>query len=253
MMAKLLYVGQQVADDLSDGIESNVDRYIGGDFLDLEATGDWQIPLSVEGDREQLAQLSPSNAPENEINNSILVGRTLRQLTPTLARENRVWIRLSHVECLEYSRRRWLHADVSSDAMEKQIRKHFFASTLQACRDDHAISRLWWNYYIAAQMLPESPIRALNVMLARADIRQGLIERSGIGMRPALGRAIIHALEQNNSLLRSEALFREFMKSVNLLGAGIAFEMWESQEIDSFTARCLKEATKATLSARMSG
>lgn len=241
-MAKLLYIGQQVADELSDGISDNLERYSDGDFLDMEAAGDWRIPLSIDADVNHLSELVPGNGSEEEIRNSLVVGQALRSLTPTLARESRIWIRLSHVECLEYSRKRWLSADAPEERLERDIRTHFFAATLTGCRDDHAVARLWWNHRIAAQMMPEHPARALTVILARADIRQGLVERSGIGARPMLGRAIVRALERSDELLKKESVFREFMKRVNLLGAGIAFEVWSSNDVDAFMDRCLKEA-----------
>jgi hypothetical protein len=242
-MRKLLYVGHQAADDLSKNIHENLDRYKSGDFLDLESSGDWRIPLSIEVDLSEISQLKPSKTPEDEISNSILVGKILRGLTPTLARENRIWIRLSHVECFEYSRKRWLPAGAADEDLEKKILDHFFASTLTQCRDDHAISRLWWNYRIAAQAIPNDPPRALKVILARADIRLNLVQRSGIGSRPSLCFGIVRALERTNDLLKREDLFREFMKKVNLLGAGVAFEILETRAIDEFMDGCIEKSS----------
>lgn len=238
-MAKLQYVGQQVADDLADKINDNLERYREGDFLDLEAKGDWRIPLSIDADVGALSELKLGKSPENEVENSLLVGRSLSELTPTVARENRVWLRLSHFECLEYSRQRWLTLNADDEKLADEIRKHFFASTLTGCRDDHAISRLWWNHHIAKQIMPENPARALKVILARADIRLNFLERPGLAARPLLGRGIVCALERNDVLVKQEDPFRNFMKTLNLLGAGIAFEVWSDDAINRFMDRCL--------------
>ncbi|MGN6153884.1 MAG: DUF6339 family protein [Lysobacteraceae bacterium] len=240
-MSKLLYVGQQVADELKNNIRANLDRYRSGDFIDMESTGNWRISLSFDADLDELMALSPDGSPESEIKNSIVVGHALRQLTPTLARENRIWIRLSHVECLEYSRRRWLQKGKDEEKTLEDISKHFFAPTLTRCRDDHAVSRLWWNHHIAKQIMPENPARALKKILALADIRQGLVERPGIGARPVLGRGIIRILERETRLVEGK-LFGRFMKKVNLMGAGIAFEVWNESRIDQFMTRCLDHA-----------
>lgn len=245
-MNRLLYVGQQVADELADGIADNLERYRDGDFSEMESGGDWRIPLSIHADLDRLSELVPDNSPDDEIRNSIVVGHALRGLTPTLARENRIWIRLSHVECLEYSRQRWLSVGGPDEELERDIRKHFFAPTLTHCRDDHAIARLWWNHHIAAQAMPENPARALKMVLARADIRLSLVERSGIGARPMLGRAIVRALETNDDLRKTQGLFREFMKNLNLLGAGIAFETWSAEAIDGFIEHCVEQALPLT-------
>lgn len=240
-MSKLLYVGQQVADDLRNDISENIDRYRGGDFLELEAAGDWRIPLSIDIDLGELMDLTPESSSDSEIHNSLVVGHVLGRLTPSLARENRIWIRLSHVECLEYSRKRWLKTGMNDEGLAKDVSKHFFAPTLTGCRDDHAISRLWWNHRIAKQIMPDNPARALKRMLALADIRQGLVERPGIGARPVLGRGIIRLLEKEEALTEGK-LFGRFMKKVNLMGAGIAFEVLGERRIDQFMERCLEQA-----------
>jgi hypothetical protein len=240
-MSKILYVGQQVADELKNRISENIDRYKEGDFLDLEAAGDWRIPLSIDADLDELKNLSPDGSPESEIKNSVTVGLALSKITPTLARENRIWIRLSHIECLQYSRDRWLQTGKNDETLARDVSKHFFAPTLTGCRDDHAISRLWWNYHIAKQIIPENPARAVKKILALADIRQGLVERPGIGARPVLGRGIIRILERQEKLVEGK-LFGRFMKKVNLMGAGVAFEVWDDAKIDSFMDRCLDQA-----------
>lgn len=240
-MSKLLYVGQQVADDLKNNIPENIFRYKEGNFLDLEAMGDWRIPLSLDADLDGLKNLTADGGSDNEIQNSITVGHALCKLTPTLARENRIWIRLSHIECLEYSRNRWLQIGNDDESVTKDVSKHFFAPTLTSCRDDHAISRLWWSHHIAKQIMPDNPARALKKILALADIRQGLVERPGIGARPVLGRGIIRLLEIEERLIEGK-LFGRFMKKVNLMGAGIAFEVWDDCRIDQFMAHCLEQA-----------
>jgi len=237
-MSKLLYVGQHVADNLKNCIVDHLDRYRDGDFLDLEASGDWRIPLSCHANIERLQELDPAGSAQSEINNSLMVGNVLHGLTPTLARENRLWVRLGHVECFSYSRARWLSNAMSDEKLQEAVRKHFFASTLTACRDDHAIARLWWNHYIAERVMPDDPIRALKVMLYRADIRLNFLERPGIAARPPLARGIVRLLENQAELRDGEALFRRFMKSVNLCGAGIAFEVWSDGRVDKFLESC---------------
>ena len=76
-MSKLLYVGQQVADDLKNKIADNIARYKEGDFLDLEAAGDWRIPLSLEVNLSGLSSLVTGGGPADEIQNSITVGHAL--------------------------------------------------------------------------------------------------------------------------------------------------------------------------------
>ena len=236
-MRQLLYVGQQTADLLANNVATNLDRYLAGDFYDLESGGDWRIPLSVTADVEMLADLVHERTREAEVSNSLLVGTALSALTPALARENRVWIRLSHVEGMEYSRKRWLE-NVPEAKLESSVRAHFFAPTWSRCRDDHAISRLWWNHRIASMLMPEDPGAALALILSSADIRSNFVERARIGSRIPLARSILRALASTEGLRQSESAFRKFMKLINLKGAGRVFEVWEAHRIDAFVDDC---------------
>lgn len=242
-MTPVLYVGQQVADELLGNLEDNLGRYREGDFSDLVQSGNWGLELSVRADITRLDGLSAETGATGEVANSMLVGSVLQQLTPTLAREERLWIRLSHVECLEYSRKRWLKEGASDESLLKDVEKHFFARGITGCRDYHAVSRLWWNHHIAQKIMPDDPERALNNILARADIRSNLVERPGLGARPVLARAIVCMLEdESNGLKAGESLFRSFMKQVNLQGAGIVFEVWGRKQVSDFLKHCLDVA-----------
>lgn len=240
-MKQLYYVGQQTADFLADHIEEHLDRYVEGDFLDLEEKGDWRIPLSVRANLDALAQLDPSGTPEAEVANSRIVGNALSHLTPSLARENRIWIRLSHVEALEYSRHRWLA--VRPEHLARNVRLHFFAPTWNACRDDHAISRLWWNWRIATLLMPEDPEAALAIILERADIRLNFVERAKAAARLPLARAMLRALIDNPDVRQSERVFRGFMKAINFNAAGQTFEALRPDQIERLIDSCLNKAT----------
>ncbi|PJJ99478.1 hypothetical protein CO641_08000 [Lysobacteraceae bacterium NML91-0213] len=240
-MSKLLYVGQQTADFLADNVEEHLERYLSTGFDDLEASGDWRIPLSISADLDQLEDLSPDKGADAEVANSLIVGRALAHLTPSLARENRIWIRLSHIEGLAYARARWL-VNVADAKLAQAIRTHFFATTWTGCRDDHAIARLWWNHQIASMLMPEDVKRALELILFRADLRANFIERPTVGARLPLAQGIIRELAKNDALKASEAGFRKFMKAINARGAGKYVETWHAGEVDLLVAECAEIA-----------
>ncbi|HGM5515980.1 DUF6339 family protein [Stenotrophomonas maltophilia] len=240
-MSKLLYVGEQVAGDLRGSVTENLDRYRAGDFLDLESAGNWRIPLSVDAELSELSKLATDGTPASEIQNSLIVGHALGHISPSIARENRLWVRMSHVEGLRYSRARWISDDSTEEKCAADIITHFFAPTLTACRDDHAISRLWWNYHIARQIDSENIGSVLRHILHRADIRLNFIERSAMASRPSFSRGVVRLLATEKGLLEDEKLFREFMKQMNLDGAGLAFEVIPEVRIDALMRRCLEK------------
>ena len=166
----------------------------------------------------------------------------LQELSPSLANEERIWVRLSHVEAFSYSRDRWLNGLEGTQAVADSVRLHLFARTQTGLRDDHAISRLWWNAYIARHCYPHNPDRGLELLLTRADVRSNLVERIWLTGRRRLATGVFRSMEADPHVLSSERSFREFMKAVNLLGGGIVFEAMADGEIDAFLARCSAHA-----------
>jgi hypothetical protein len=240
---KLKFVSAAVLDQLLEDIPDNLARYSEGDFSDLAAQNGWAIEAaSVEVDVDALAGLSKgATSSEGEVENSLLVHRALRGMTPSLAREERIWVRLTHIECLEYSRSRWLTGK-PQDALAKLVAEHFFAGTLTGVRDDNAIGRLWWNAHIASLACPDDPERALKLILKSADIRSNFVERPRTVSRPVLARALIRLMDSDTWVTSTEASFRELMKVMNRDGGGVLFEVLPDGEVDSFMRSCSERA-----------
>ncbi|MHB1516335.1 MAG: DUF6339 family protein [Acidiferrobacteraceae bacterium] len=241
MTEKLRYLSEKVASELHRNVEVNLDRYLSGDFLSLEKEGGWSIKLGLEVDLEPLQKLEAGAGSAAEVRNSLLVWKALSHMTPSLARENRIWTRLAHIECLLYARARWL-SGVSSGNAAEAVRTHFFANTVTRCRDDHAIGRLWWNAYIAGKAMPDDHERALGAMLKTADIRSNLVERPWVTSRPGIAAGIIRTIVRRPAITATESAFRGFMKTVNRRGGGVLFELMDERELDSFMDACAEQA-----------
>ena len=242
----LKYLSRRTSDYLYDSVQDNLDRYRNGDFVDQIEGGGGSIELSLQVELDPLEGLVLSRDSEAEITNSILVWKALNKLLPSLACENRLWTRLTHLECLKYSRYRWL--DVESDNDEqlvKDVMTHFFANTQTKYRDDNAISRLWWNAYIAKMAAPNNQEQALRLILKTADIRSNFIERTRTVSRRAIAAGIVRIMLSNSWLTEREGNFRAFMVALNRLGGGKVFEIWSDSRIDEFLNRCFLAASKA--------
>ena len=233
MSERVKYLSLTVAESLLSSIQQNLERYVSGDFSDMASGGGWSAELSVKMDPAPLRDLDSSNNAAAEYENSLLVWRSLRELPASVATENRVWTRLTHVECLKFSRARWLK-NREGDELEDAIRKHMFAQTLTQYRDDNALSRLWWNYYIASRICPEEPKTALRMLVKSADIRLNFIERPWIGSRKSLCRGIVRLMTYDPWVTEVESNFRKVMTTINKLGGGVAFEVMQDREIDRF-------------------
>jgi hypothetical protein len=239
-VARLKYLNRSAIGRLTDAIGSNVDRYLTGDFEEF-CTGDYSLALNFECDLSVLARLDPSGIPSAEIANTLAVMHGLGSMPPSTAYEEGIWAHLAHIECLDYSRKRWL-AGSSGPALLDAIRKHFFAASLAGRRDDHAISRLWWNGYVANLIDPSDPERVLRQILKTADIRLNFVERSRTSMRLPLASGIVRLMEVDPWVSQRDVHFRSLMIQVNRLGGGRVFEAMSKDAVMSFLNECLGPA-----------
>jgi len=245
MKQKLKCLSEKTANELYDNILLNTDRYRETGFSDVSTDYGWSVELQVYVDLDPLKDLEGSPGQEFEVKNSLLVWQSLKELTPGLASENRVWARMTHVEGFQYAKERWL--DTNSEAsIVKSVQEHFFADTRTKYRDDNALSRLWWVAYIASLAYPLEQKTVLELILSKADIRSNFIERPQISSRPKLAAGILRTMLQDNWVISKEENYRLFMKQVNKLGGGILFEVWNNGEIDEFMRKCASAAKSGT-------
>jgi len=245
-MNELRCLTSEAQDKLQDEIEENLALYkeIGFDYLMSFKPNTMDIGLKA--DLSPLNQLIIENPKENEVENSLLVWRALKNIPASLATENRFWTLITHVNCFDYTKARWPET-VCDDEHEsvKQIKKHFFAIGTGGYRDDNAISRLWWNAYIANNLRPTNIKSALELILKKADIRSGLVERTLSFYRPNLSRAILDKMEVIDAITVKEHNFREFMKQINFFGGGVLFECMDNQQCASFVDKCWERAEQS--------
>jgi len=239
----LKYLSEKKLLDLGKDIAINRERYQSGDFRDLEIENGWAIEAkAVSVDYDLLSTLDGNcSTAAADIENSLVLHKALTNMTPALAREERIWVRLAHVECLEYSRKRWL-SNVAGEQLDSQVKLHMFAPTRNSIRDDNALSRLWWNFHIATIADPNEPEEALRLILKTSDIRSNLVERPWTAARVPLVRAIIRAMRRNDWIASNQPAFRHFMKILNRDGGGILFEVLSELEADRFMDSCATRA-----------
>lgn len=238
-MTGLTHFSENTLEWLRDNVDDHTGRYSGDGFSDLAGEPGWSIGIPVEFDPRDLRRLDGSvRSSTADYENSLVIWEALQRLSPSLANEERIWARLSHIECFEYSRDRWIDTAGPDEGIAKMARLHFFAPGRTGIRDDHAISRLWWNGYISSQYWPQDIGRGVELLLISADVRTSIVERPWISARKRLAKGIFRSLDRDIALGRDELRFRSFMKRVNLHGAGIVFEAMSEKDIDRFLDNC---------------
>jgi hypothetical protein len=253
MIESLKYLSETRLAQLLQDVSENCERYRSGDFIDFSQENGWGIESSlVKVDSSAFADLDGTiQTAEADARNSLIVYDALQGMTPALAVEECVWARLTHIECLEYTRARWFSKGSSYDdeKFDSQVLVHFFARGLTGIRDDNAISRLWWNMHIATMISqawdeddPDyiSPRDVLGYLLKVADIRMHLVERSWTGSRLPLSKAIVKMIKNEPWLTVRGKNFNEFMKALNRDGGGVLLEALPDGECDKAAEKIMK-------------
>lgn len=240
MTTPLRYFSDRVLEALRTSVGANLERYRSTGFNDLANDPGWDVPVGVEFDVDKLATLDrsmPMNIVSVDLPNSLIVGEALAGLSPAMANEERIWARLAHIEAIEYCRARWVEGR-DEQKHEALVLDHFFARTQTGVRDDHALSRLWWNHHIAKTCMPDDVAGALGLIMKTADIRSNFVERIWMTSRQNIAGAVLRAMRDDAWITATEGNFRLFMKALNRLGGGIVFEVLSALEVDDFVAQC---------------
>ena len=132
-------------------------------------------------------------------NAMVVYGDTpLRALRPQEAADERLWVYLCHVDCPEYVSGRWLKERPKDDReAASRVRNHFFARGNRGIIRDNALSRLWWLGYVAHEISSQNPMRFLEILLHRQDLRSALIERPSVSMNRRVLRAVYGIMEEH--------------------------------------------------------
>jgi hypothetical protein len=196
-MSELHVVKRGMVAELRDKIEDNLERYVAGDFSDL-LTSEYVIPVKETLiDLKAISALDPQSGGDTDVKNAKIVFSAISGLTRYLARDERLWVWLTHGPCIGYTRNRWIVRG-TREKMVSQIRSHFFAVGERGFERNNAIACLWWWAKIASQYTDQPLDKVLEVLLHQTDVRASIIERPTI-TQPAFRSIMKVLIEQYDS------------------------------------------------------
>ena len=179
-MEKIRLIRQTHLDDLKLDIMKNTPAYMNSDTSQFPHIQSVSFEIELEADLASLSKLRPTKEHKDEVFNCILVWKALSNITPELARDERLWTYLTHYHALAYSTKRWPPIDETKKT-HNFIKNHFFAQTKRNVERDNAISRLWWMAFIANKAESGTLKENLDALLAFSDVRANIIERPTTG------------------------------------------------------------------------
>lgn len=218
---------------LFDSVETNLEKYRSGNFSDLLHDSNLFLSATCEFSAEASAGLTCTENDDNEVACCLAVFDALPTISASLARDDRLWVRLSHIEFCEYARTRW-RIPTDDIAAAAHIRRHFFAQGARGIERDNAISRLWWMTEICKRVDGLSLEESLKAFLFQSDVRASIVERPTTSQNSAVLSAVLNQL--HNSLLNDKALykrdrFRDVMKRLNVEGGTRLLEALTPEQV----------------------
>jgi hypothetical protein len=142
-MMKARFIKAVKTQELVTKIEENLEAYRTGNFDFLLNDSGYFFETDLEIDELKLATVQCSQDNHREVDNCILLFQAMGTMSHYLARDERLWVYLTHTYLLNYSRTRWpIPAD--NEKAIKHIKAHFFCIGARGIERDNAASRLWW-------------------------------------------------------------------------------------------------------------
>lgn len=175
--------------------------------------------------RPDLQVPSAGNRAVGDAENAILIHQYLRDLTPLMASDRRLWVYMTHDPFFNYCQQRFPFS--GSGKNESNIIDHWFFGRGGLRRN--AISRLWWAGHLTwapwkqssklAEFEKEDEYYYTRVLLKNQQIYQDIIERSfgsALSVRIAALDVLDRFASRTNKLTKLSA---RFTKDLNLVAS----------------------------------
>jgi hypothetical protein len=240
MMTKLLLMREALVHDLTREIGNNLEKYRSGDFKYLTSVGSNFIETEYEINEVELSRVTIKDGDFNEVECCLGVYNGLPNVSAYLARDQRLWVYLTHIMFLDYTRQRWPIPQDKEKAI-LHIKKHFFASGARGIERDNAISRLWWMASICSKVEGLTLDKSLTAFLYQSDVRANIVERPTTSQNVVLLSTVIRKLDQSyhsDKELYGREKFRTVMKELNLQGGTKLLEVLDPKEVDRIVTKC---------------
>ncbi len=233
---KLQFFSGKFVARLRESVGANLDKY-GADtgWLETIATGQTYIhESSLVIDPPPALQTSAENNSEHDAENAKRVFSWLRNLTPALAMEERLWAHLTHCVFPEYMKVRW---PVESESAVH--RRYLFEGRSFAALSRNGIARLWWAGHLTIDEKRANPFQLTEVLFLRQDIQVALLERS-IGKCRSIRTSVLEFLRDNTYWMSEESFGKRIQvlaRELNLLGGVAILDALPVSEVQGFLNR----------------
>ncbi|MDD5320746.1 MAG: DUF6339 family protein [Methylococcales bacterium] len=230
--------------ELNSKIGENLESYRTGDFDFIINDSAQFFETNLDIQEATLSAISCDEGDFKEVDCCMLMYEAMGELTHYLARDERLWVYVSHTFLLSYARTRWpIPAD--DDEAIKHIRKHFFCEGARGVERDNVASRLWWMAALCNRTNGMLLEEALTCFLHQSDVRANIVERPTTSQNVLVFSAILKKLNESyksDKALFNREKFRSIMKGLNLQGGVKLLGALPEGRIMNILEECIAQA-----------
>ena len=186
---------------------------------------------------EPLQLLLPGGDDLKDFENAVSMHRSLPNLSPRVARDPRLWARLTHVELWVYMRKRWAVERYLADKSRAErfiLERYFVARNESRALLRNGAARLWWCAKLSHDPVRSDPYELTRILLSKLDITQNLLENS-IGRAPGVVHGFLEFLRENPKLLaggdENRRKIRGLVRFLNLTGGVRVLDCLSKEEV----------------------
>lgn len=238
---KIRLLKKNKINELFSHIPDNLNLYRSGIFEPLLSDPGNYIEINIGINDELISQIDCDTKEPREVENCKLILEAMGELTPYLARDERLWIYLTHTFLLNYSRKRWPLPNNDEKAIN-HIKTHFFVMGARGFERDNAASRLWWMAHLCNRVEGMTIGDALTSLLHDSDVRANIIERPTTSQHVHVFSTILKKLYESyktDRALFNRDKFRPIMKRLNLAGGVKLLGALDQTAVSNIFQACL--------------
>lgn len=213
------------------------------EYRDVEVPSDWTLVVPQ----------SEKDSAITDTENTKIVYKVLKGLTPTQAIDPRIWVYLTHVQFWSYMRKRWSFDDYSenshTDANTRswiRERYHFRGGARAMFRN--GISRLFWFGHASYDETRANPWELTDVLVSKQDILETLFGRNP-GRNRTYMRAfltVVQQEEEDGALSKLQPkdrrnAIRELAKDTTFLAGVTAIDFLDFSELVDLLTKVIQE------------
>lgn len=227
---KLQFFSKSLVKRLDDGAPQIYSKYGPKNDWLSELAGGERFEFESRFIVEPPPVLIVSDKPSDDSENARRVYGWLRNITPAVAMELRLWAHLTHTVFSDYMHMRWPPKDANIVR-----RRYLFEGNSFAALARNGISRLWWSGHLTHDEKRADPFELTDVLFLRQDIQVSILERA-IGKCRGVRIALLEFIRDNEQQLSDENFGRRIQilaKELKLLGGVAVLDAVPPTELSS--------------------